>query len=217
MSFRAGLYNFSKGVISPELMGRIDVAAYNSGLKQATNVVILKYGGVQMRMGTRLVMEIRESDLAKPVRLFPFEFSIEQTYVLEMGQGYMRPAALGGIVLEEELIVTGATQANPIVITAAFHGYAPGDDVFFKGIEGMTELNDRAFRVLAAIDDDTFSIDVDGTGFGAFTGSTGGITRTAAPEPPPPDPVVPPVVTPPPPVVVGGGSSFADILHRMFP
>jgi len=217
MSLRAGLFNFSKGVISPELHGRIDVAAYNAGLKQATNVVILKYGGVQMRMGTRLVMEVRESDLARPVRLLPFEFSIEQTYVLEMGQGYMRPAALGGIVLEEELAITGATRSHPVTIEAPFHGFAAGDDVYFQGVEGMTELNGRTFRVLAAIDADHFTIDVDGTGFGAFTGAAGGITRTEAPAPPPPDPEVPPVVPPPRPPIVGGGGGRQLPSHGAYP
>ena len=208
MAFRAGLFNFSKGVLSPELHGRIDVSAYNAGLKRAENVVILKYGGVAMRMGTRLVMEVREQDLDAPVRLLPFEFSIEQTYALELGQGYMRPAALGGMVLEQELAITGATQANPVVLTAALHGYEAGDDIFVTGVTGMTELNGRAFRVIAAIDDDRFSIDVDGTGFGAFVSATGGITRVDTPDPPPAPPVVPPVVPPPVPPIVGGGLRY---------
>ena len=55
MAYRAGLHNFSKGVLSPELHGRVDVAAYNAGIRQGTNVIILKYGGLQKRPGTRFV------------------------------------------------------------------------------------------------------------------------------------------------------------------
>lgn len=205
MSFRAGLFNFSKGELAPELHGRVDVAAYNSALKRARNVVILKYGGVTMRMGTRLVAEVYESDIEKPVRLLPFAYSIEQTYALEMGQGYMRPAALGGMVLEEYLNIVTATKTDPVVIEATFHGYHAGDDVFIIGIDGMEELNNRIWRVVAAIDDHHFSIDADGTQFGDYSGSEGGITRTADPDAPPSPPPVPPVVPPPTPPVVGGG------------
>lgn len=208
MSFRVGLLNFSKGELAPEMHGRIDVAAYNAGLKRARNVILLKYGGVTMRMGTRLVSPVYDDDLDRPVRLLPFSYSIEQTYALEMGQGYMRPAALGGMVLEQELAITAATQADPIVITAAFHGFEPGDDVYITGVSGMTELNDRFWRVVAVIDDDSFSIEADGTGFAAFTDATGGITRDAPPDPPPAPPVVAPPVTPPAPPVIGGGGYY---------
>jgi hypothetical protein len=143
MAFRTAQPNFSKGEISPELLGRFDVAAYNAGLRRARNVQILKYGGVTKRPGTRFVAEV--FDATKPVRLVPFQFSLDQTYALEFGQGYMRPAAGGGMVLEEELAITGATQANPVQISAANHAYAAGDQVFLSGIAGMTELNGRTF------------------------------------------------------------------------
>lgn len=203
MAFRVPQVNFSKGELADELLGRFDVSAYQAGLRKARNVTILKYGGVSKRPGTHFVAET--FDATKPVRLIPFQFSLDQAYALEMGQGYMRPAALGGIVIEDELIVTAITNSNPAQVTAAFHDYSPGDQIYLTGIEGMIELNGRTFTVLAAIDDDNFTIDVDATSYAAFTGATGGITRTEAPTPPV-TPVVPPVVPPPPqPPVYGGG------------
>ena len=106
MAFRAAKPNFSKGELADDLLGRFDVDAYQAGLKRARNVIIMKYGGITKRPGTRLVAEVH--DASAPVRLVPFQFSIDQAYVLEMGQYYMRPAALGGIVLDgdDHVVVT---------------------------------------------------------------------------------------------------------------
>ena len=205
MAFRSAQANFSKGEVSPEIYGRFDVAAYNAGVKRARNVIVMKYGGLTKRPGTRLVAEVYNA--ADPVRLIPFQFSLDQAYALELGQGYMRPAADGGMVLEEELLIMGATNANPIQITAANHAYEAGDQVFLSGVGGMIELNGKIVRVLASIDDDNFTIDLNGTGFGVFTLATGGITRADPPDVIVP-PTVPPIVAPPPPPTTGSGGGY---------
>lgn len=43
--------------------------------------------------------------------------------------------------------ITGATAADPVVVTSASHGFTNGDTVFISGVIGMTELNDRTFTV----------------------------------------------------------------------
>lgn len=193
--------NFSKGVLSKELWGRIDIAPYSAAVREGTNVVVLKYGGLTKRPGTRLVYEIKDG----LKRLLPFEGAYEASYALLMGQGTMRLGALGGMVLEQQLTVQVATKTNPVVITAALHGYSTGDEVFFSGVKGMTELNGRTFAV-TVIDANRFSVPVDGTGWGAFSGDEGGVTRTEPPAPTPDPPVVPDPVDPTPPPIVGGGS-----------
>jgi hypothetical protein len=196
--------NFSKGEVGEELRARFDVQAYGSAALRARNVRVKKYGGLEKRPGTRFVSEV--FDATKPVRLFPFQFSLSQTYALELGQGYMRVASNGGMVLNEELAVTGLTSASPVQVTTAFHGYSTGDQVYFSGQTGpWAVLNGRFWDVLASINDNNFTIDFDGTGFAAFTASTGGITRSGAPDPDPPAPVVPDPVEPPQPPDTGGG------------
>lgn len=203
MPNRIGQHNFSKGEIAEELVARIDVAAYSTALRRAENVIILKYGGVTKRPGTRLVAEVYADE---GVRLMPFQFSLQQTYALEMGQGYMRPAANGGLVLEELLTVTGVTLGSTTIIEAAYHAYDVGDQVYFDGVEGTTELNGRIGRVLSAPDGDHFEVDINSTNFTPFTGDDGGITRSGTPPPPPPPPPVPPPSpTPTPPPTGGGG------------
>jgi hypothetical protein len=203
MPVRTASTNFSKGEIAEELMGRFDVPAYNAGLARARNVSILKYGGVTKRPGTRVVAEVY--DATQPVRLLPFQFSLENAYALEMGQGYMRPLALGGLVLEEYLKITAITKAVHGQVTAAFHNYVVGDQVFFADIVGMTEINGQIGTVLSVVDANNFTIDIDTTGYTTFI-STIGTVRVGAPAPPPTPPVVtPPPPTPTPPPIYNGG------------
>lgn len=73
--------------------------------------------------------------------------------------------------------VTGATQANPCVITAVSHGFSDGDTVYFLDIGGMIEINDSTYLV-ANSTDDTFEItdssgtDIDASAYTAY--SSGG-------------------------------------------
>lgn len=205
MALRVGSPNFSKGEIAEELIGRVDVAAYATALRKAVNVTVLKYGGITKRPGTRLVAEVYADT---GVRLMPFQFSLTQTYALEMGQGYMRPAALGGMVVEDQLTITAITIGATTTIAAAYHAYAVGDQVYFSGIEGTIELNGKIGRVLSVTPDVSFVVSINSTGFTPFTADTGGVTRSAAPAPPPPPPPVPPPPPPPPPPDTGGGGGY---------
>ena len=217
MEYRLAQPSFSKGEIAPDLYGRFDVDAYSQSLRLARNVVILKYGGVTKRPGTRLVAEVY--DASEPVRLLPFQFSIEQTYALEMGQGYMRVASGGGLVLNEELEITDISNEAQARVTAALHGYSVGQDVFLSGIDGALgdQLNFRFFPVVTIVDDNSFRLGVDTSAMPAFTGATGGITRTAPPDPDPVDPPVPPPVDPPTPPSTGGGGWKPGNPHEQIP
>lgn len=43
--------------------------------------------------------------------------------------------------------ITGATQANPIVVTATAHGHSDGDEIETNGVVGMTQLNGNRYYV----------------------------------------------------------------------
>lgn len=67
--------------------------------------------------------------------------------------------------------ITGATQANPVVITSAAHGFSNGDEVFIASVQGMVEINNRTFTV-ANKTTDTFELSgVDGSAYTAYTAS----------------------------------------------
>jgi hypothetical protein len=204
MGYRAALLNFSKGEIAPELESRFDTSAYQPGLRRATNVKIRRIGGVAKRMGTRFVSECLSTTA---VRLLAFQFSDDQAYALELGQAYMRPAALGGVVLEEGLLVTAITKAVHAKITAAYHGYSVGDQAYLQDITGMVEINDRFLTILTVPDANNFTVDFDTTNAGTFTGSGGGTARVGAPPAPPPPPSVPAVLADPTPPDIGSSSA----------
>jgi hypothetical protein len=74
--------SFTAGELSPELMGRPDLRAYENGARSLRNVFILPTGGVARRPGLRWL-----AALPGAARLIPFEFSTEQTYLLALTAG----------------------------------------------------------------------------------------------------------------------------------
>lgn len=82
-----------------------------------------------------------------------------------------------GITTENvvSIAITGATKANPCALTtSAPHNLTNGKPVDISGIVGMTELNNRIFTA-TVINPTTFSINVDSSGFAAYT--SGGTAR----------------------------------------
>jgi len=95
--------NFTRGELSPRLQGRIDFQGFFNGVEELNNMVVIPHGGVMKRPGTRYVAETKADS---PTRLLPFEFSVEETYVLEMGGSYVRfidTAVLGPVEIRMRL------------------------------------------------------------------------------------------------------------------
>ena len=88
--------NFTAGEITPRLYGRTDIAKYDNGAATVENFIVQPHGGLTRRPGTRFVTEVKNS--ANAVRLVPFEFNVEQAYVLEFGPTYFRIYKDGGQV-----------------------------------------------------------------------------------------------------------------------
>jgi len=158
--------NFTAGELSPRLLARIDISKYFNGLKTCKNFKIKPHGGAFRREGTVHVTEV--SDSTKKIRLIPFEFSTTQAYVLEFGEKYIRFFRDNGQITDSKTI-TGATQANPCVVTAVGHGYLNGDEITISGVVGMTELNGNTYTI-ANVSDDTFELSgTDSTAYTAYS------------------------------------------------
>ena len=80
--------NFTAGELTPKLAGQVDFKKYNNGVEIMENMTVFTQGGASRRYGTRFVKEVKDS--SKITRLIPFEFNIEQSYVLEFGDQYIR-------------------------------------------------------------------------------------------------------------------------------
>lgn len=156
-------YAFIAGEVSPTLVGRTDLEKYDLGMALARNWFVDYRGGLSTRPGTQFVDFVKDDD--KETRFFPFKFapSVNSTYVLLFGHNYIRFIQDGEYVLEAAKTITGATKANPCVITAAAHGYSNGDWVRIFDVVGMTQVNQRTFKV-ANVATNTFELTDPNTG-----------------------------------------------------
>jgi hypothetical protein len=140
--------SFNSGEWSPKLYSRVDLSKYRSGAALLQNWFVDYRGGASTRPGTKYVLQCFKSNTA--VRLLPFQASFTVGYVLEFGDHYVRFFFNGAPVLETSLAITGATRANPCILTIPGNTYAIGDWIFVTGVVGMTQLNGRYFKVTNA-------------------------------------------------------------------
>lgn len=77
--------NFSTGELDPLLRARVDLQAYANALAKATNVLIQPQGGLRRRPGLKHILELPNTSTASAgngVRLVPFQFSVDDSYML---------------------------------------------------------------------------------------------------------------------------------------
>lgn len=173
--------NFTAGELTPKLAGQVDFKKYNNGVEILENMTVFPQGGATRRYGTKFVAEVKDS--SKITRLIPFEFNIEQSYILEFGNQYIRFFKDNGQITNATKNITNITQANPAVVTVASHGYTNGTDVWINSVGGMTELNGRRFRI-ANVTTNTFELSgVDSTSYTTYTsgGTVASVYEIASP------------------------------------
>jgi hypothetical protein len=139
--------SFASGEVSPSLFGHVDLARMKSSAATMRNLFVRYTGGANSRAGTAFVGYSRQTGRSYPPRLLPFQFSINQGLALEFGNYYMRVIYDGALVTDESLPITGATNANPCVLSISATGgttaspniggvyssYAPGDQITMAG------------------------------------------------------------------------------------
>ena len=92
--------NCAGGEISQDVASRIDLDKYSMALLQAENAVVRPYGSVQKRTGTIFCGETKYAD--KKSILVRFDFTVELSYMLEIGYKYIR-VWKGNTYLNKEL------------------------------------------------------------------------------------------------------------------
>ncbi len=107
------------GEFGPRMAARVEFAKYPNACETLENCFALPQGAAQRRPGTRFVAPVKTP--AQRTRLLPFEFSTEQAYVIEAGDGVFR------FFREQAQIVVAATDA----------AISNGD--FVSGIAGWTD------------------------------------------------------------------------------
>lgn len=148
MTVHALQSDFSRGALTPLLYGRHDKKGefFGKAIAESKNFLILKYGILRRRSGTRF---LGETKFANRVAVFrPFKFSATQAFFLEIGHQYIRFWTTDG-----EQILSGP---NPYeVVTTYVEADVPriqiaqsGDTIFFahpnyppKKLQRITNTN----------------------------------------------------------------------------
>jgi hypothetical protein len=76
---------FTGGEISPRLLARVDVKAYDNSVKTMLNAYPLTHGGAKRRPGSIYVGEVKT--VAEKARLLPFVYSKTQSYMVVFNGG----------------------------------------------------------------------------------------------------------------------------------
>jgi hypothetical protein len=156
--------SFAGGELSPELVGRMDLDKYQTGLALCKNFITLPHGPAQNRPGFAYVNQCKDS--TRKVRLIPFSFSADETIVLEFGHLYIRFHTNGGTLLEP-LLVIGDVAGEFVEVTS--HGYAVGDWVF---------IYNRFYIVATVPDVNHFTVnDLNGAPINVDPTTAGGVNR----------------------------------------
>lgn len=163
---------FNSGEWSPKLFARVDLAKWKTGAALLQNWFVDYRGGASTRPGTKYCLQAYAS--SKAVRLIPFQASTTVGYALEFGDFYIRFFFNGLPVLESTFVVSGATKANPCVLSIPGNNYSAGQWIFVTGIGGMTQLNGRYFSISNVSGAnvtiaDLNGVAIDSTGYGTFT------------------------------------------------
>src|SRR3990167_5453644 len=82
------LSSINSGEFSPRMEARVDFERYPNAAKLCRNFVLYPQGGLARRPGTRFVKEVKDSTAS--TKIFPFEFSEDDSYNVEAGNNYFR-------------------------------------------------------------------------------------------------------------------------------
>ena len=167
------LPDFSAGEISPKVYGRHDIAAFYNGGRRVENFITEITGMARFRTGTSYSAATQGNEAA---RLHSFTISDSLSFILEFTDTKLRFYQSSGRVQETAQAITGATAANPVVITySGADNYSNGDPVFITGVSGMTELNGNEY-VVANVNTGANTFELSGVDGSAFTAYTSGGT-----------------------------------------
>lgn len=90
--------NFNGGEFSPSLYAAFDLSKYSNAVKIAKNAIISKTREIMNRQGLEFVAEVYKT--SGNIRLLPFKYNSEQSYIVEAGDKYFRFIKDGGLVSE---------------------------------------------------------------------------------------------------------------------
>lgn len=169
--------SFSRGEVTPELGGRVDVATYKTSAATCRNMIVRSFGGVYNRFGTQFVgfaTGTGQGGAGNLSRLRRFRFNTDDVYILEFAPGTMRVIRNDAYVLDGiKNIVAVTTIVGSPALQVTAHGYSMGDFLVLDNtFVGADQLPGRWVVVGQVLDPNTFYINDPITGLKITTAGT---------------------------------------------
>lgn len=148
MSIDVVKYAFIAGELSNTLYGRTDLTKFDLGMSEARNFFVDYRGGLSTRPGTKFCEHLKADGQQIKLAFFSFNPDEEDTYVLILGDEYIRFTQSGAYVLEDAITVSDISSATPAVVTSTAHGLETGRWVVINGVTySVTKLTDNTFSL----------------------------------------------------------------------
>lgn len=173
------LSTFAGGELDPWIYGRSDLQRYYNGAKWVVNAITLPTGGFRRRGGFGFIKAAKYPD--KFTRLISFEYAVNQSYILELGDLYMRVFTQGASVTMTDLVTVYTETELPDITFAQV-----GDVMYICHPDHPTQ------KLIRVSGDDTWTIEDTDFIWGPFldmnttsitvnpSATTGSITLTAS-------------------------------------
>lgn len=145
--------SFSRGEVTPELGGRVDIASYKTSLATCRNMIVRSFGGIYNRFGMQHVgfaAGTGQGGLGVKSRLRRFKFNTTDVYILEFAPSVMRVIRNDAYVLDTLLAITAITTlgGSPALTTASPNNYVEGDTLILDDtFVGANQLPGRTVIV----------------------------------------------------------------------
>lgn len=165
--------------VGPKLWNQADIAADSEVLRNSNNVevaLVLDTTGSMsaqmsnLRTAAKDLVDLVVKDVQDPyytkVAIVPYSVGVNMDTYAATARGTTKGSTA----------ITGATKANPVVVTSPNHGLYEGERVTITGVKGMTALNDTTF-IATDVTQDTFKLKIWNSGNPKWFDATGSETK----------------------------------------
>ena len=131
-----------------------------------------------MKMGQKVITDLDDTTDTTSVKVKTIFAPKRRALLRKIKTQFAALDIILGHVVDSSVVITGASQASPVVITAVAHGFSDDDTVSIVDVVGMTDLNGKKYTV-ANKTADTFELEsVDGSDYTAYAsaGTVGKVT-----------------------------------------
>lgn len=141
--------SFNGGIFSPLLDGHIDAPRRGTSYADSNNLLALKQGPLVRRGGTTNIVETINPGGNTKVKMIPFLFNDEESYIMRWSGEVIRFFTDDGIVLDSTTTqtITAVTNATPPVVTvAATASWTASNQYVITGLTEATSLNNLWYK-----------------------------------------------------------------------